>query len=205
MSCVSPFSFLCSPWETCRGGCQPLSLLASVQLFHPAGVTPAILIQTQCPGLFLLPSQSQSTRQNPRMSEITLETLQKGVEIWMPSLAGSRPLSFLPGLEKSWFLQWSPHPRPCLYPKVLRDAQGSRLTYLMERQVESPTAFILFLPLSLPVYSAHCDECVMCCDFSVRSQLAFIEHLPCAKHDAKDLYHRVHSAEGSRQPISQLL
>lgn len=84
---------------------------------------------------------------------------------------------------------------------MLRD---SRLTYLVERQVESPTAFVPFLPLSLPVYTVHVDECVMCCDFSVRSRLAFIEHLPRAKQRAKDLYHRVHSAEGSRQPLSQL-
>lgn len=134
MSCVSPFSFLCSLWENWGAG-RPLGLLASGQ-FHAAGVTPAGLIQTH----------TVPKPEHPEEEEGILSVLQEGWEPDALAVGGPRPLAFLLGLGQPGFLQQSPHPQPSHTPEQVDPLSG--------KASGGPTASILFLPLPLSVYGA---------------------------------------------------
>lgn len=136
------------------------------------------------------------------MSEITLETLQEGWGARRHHLSMVRTTGSPARPGAVWVSPAQPTPRPSLHPKVRREAQGQQV-HPLSQKASRVTHSLYTLPLSLSVYTAHVDECGMCCDFSGRLQPVFIEHLPCAEHGAKDLYHRAHSAKGNRQANSQ--
>lgn len=54
---------------------------------------------------------------------------------------------------------------------------GGQQVHPLSKEASRVTHSTYTLPLSLSVYTAHADECGMCCDFSVRLQPVFIEHL----------------------------
>lgn len=198
MSCLSPFSFfffsLGNLWG--RGNGQPLGLLIPLQLFHPVGVTGT---SSSSDSNAMLPFQSWSIRQKPKMSETILETLLEGVE--MPSPIGDfRLLAFLQAWNSGFHKQGHLHALRSW--ELLRGQQIYPLNGKPSGVLPTPVTSFLF---SLSILRAHVNGCGICCAFSVRSQTAFTVCWPCAKLDAKSLYQRVHSAERSRQQISQLL